>query len=109
MKYEINLLKEVDFSPANEVVEILQNVRTILTTVIGSVPLFRDFAISWDHLDKPLHIARTLMRTAIIDAIIEYEPRCRVASIEFDDTLDDAMEGIMKPRVVIEIGEEEEI
>ena len=108
MKYTVSLLNRIDFSPADEVTEILQNIRTIITTVIGSVPLDRDFGISWDHLDMPLPVAQTLMRTAIIDAIREFEPRATIVSIEFDENTDDAMDGIMKPKVIVSIGEDEE-
>ena len=65
MKYRLTLDKNVDFSPAAEVEEIFQNVRTILTTPKGTVPLLRDFGFSFEHLDKPIHLAQSLTRTIL--------------------------------------------
>ena len=108
MNYIVSLEKEIDFAPNNEVAEILQNIRTILTTRIGSVPLHRDFGITWEHIDKPLPVAQTLMQAAIIDAIIEFEPRAKVVNVEFESNEKDAIEGVLKPRITISIGEDEE-
>lgn len=108
MKYTVTLNGAVDFAPANETAEILQNVRTILVTLIGSVPLFRIFGTSFEHIDEPYPIARALMQSAVIEAIESYEPRARVESVMFDETLPNAMDGILLPRVVVSIGEEEE-
>ena len=38
MNFVVSLNSDVDFAPGTEVVEILQNVRTILATHKGSVP-----------------------------------------------------------------------
>lgn len=108
MDYEITLTKYVNFAPRTEVEEILQNCRTIISTLVGTVPLNRGFGVTWDHLDKPLPIARARMREAVIDAIHEHEPRAVVRSVRFDENIDDVMEGIIRPRVVVTIGEDEE-
>ena len=108
MKYTVTLSGVVDFAPANETAEILQNVRTILITLIGSVPLSRIFGIDWEHIDSPYPVARALMQSAVIEAIESYEPRARVESVTFDETVADSMDGILSPRVIISIGEEDE-
>ena len=108
MIYEVTLDNEVDFAPVTEVDEILQNVRTILKIQQGTVPLDREFGLTWEHIDKPLPIARSLQQAAIIEAIEEYEPRATVQSVEFDNNVTDAMEGILKPRVIVSIGDDEE-
>lgn len=105
MNYEVTLDPKVSFDPVNEVAEILQNVRTILKTRLGSVPLDRDFGLTWEHIDKPLQVAQSLMRTEIIDSIERYEPRAKVVSIEFQSNTDDAMQGILRPIVTVSIGE----
>ncbi|MGN1149985.1 MAG: GPW/gp25 family protein, partial [Sutterella sp.] len=91
----------------DEVREILQNVRTILSTRKGSVPLDRDFGLTWEHVDKPLPVAKMLMRSEVIDAIEAYEPRAKVSSVDFEDDETSAMDGVLKPKVIVEIGEEE--
>ena len=57
---------------------------------------------------SPYPVARALMQSSVIEAIESYEPRARVESVTFDETLADAMDGILCPRVIISIGEEEE-
>lgn len=110
MIYTVTLSGTVDFAPQNEIAEILQNVRTILAGSVGTFPLSRGFGISWEHLDKPLPVVMSLMTAAIIDAVEEQEPRATVQSVEFEDTTeDDAMGGILRPRVKVSIGEDEEI
>ena len=52
-------------------------------------------------------VAKMLMRSEVIDAIEEYEPRATVVSVDFDEDTASAMDGILKPRVVVQIGEEE--
>lgn len=106
-QYTVTLSSQVDFAPSDEVREILQNVRTILSTRKGSVPLGRDFGLTWAHIDKPMPVAKMLMRSEVIDAIEEYEPRATVVSVDFDEDTASAMDGILKPRVVVQIGEEE--
>ena len=53
MKYKVTLDEKINFAPDSEVEEILQNIRTILSTRIGTVPLDRDFGTTWEHIDKP--------------------------------------------------------
>lgn len=108
MKYQVSLNQEINFAPGTETEEILQNVRTILTTCVGSVPLHRDFGISWEHIDKPLPVARSLMQSAVIDAIEQFEPRATVESVTFEESTDDAMAGITRPCVIVSIGTDEE-
>ena len=107
MNYTVTLGGEIDFAPANETIEILQNVRTILSTRVGTVPLDRNFGLTWKHIDKPYLVAKALMTVEIIDVIQKYEPRARVESVEFDESPKNAMEGLLKPRVIVSIGDEE--
>ncbi len=106
--YSVSLSAEIDFAPETTVAEVIQNVRTILATRKGTVPLDRDFGVSWEHLDKPLNLAMPLMKAGIIDAIEEFEPRAKVKSVDFEDDTDNAMEGILQPKVVITIEEDDE-
>ena len=95
-------LEQITFRPANVVVEIMQNVRTIFTTTKYSVPLDRLFGVSATMLDKPMPKAMALLQAEIVAAIHKYEPRCRVVKVEFDGDMD----GRLVPRVRIRIDEE---
>jgi len=103
MNFVVNLDADVDFNPASVVAEVLQNVRTILSTRKGAVPLDRDFGISWEYLDRPIDVAQMLMRSEIIDAVSKYEPRATVESVVFEGSAEDALDGILKPKVTISI------
>lgn len=103
MNFVVNLDADVDFNPASVVAEVLQNVRTILSTRKGSVPLDRDFGISWEYLDRPIDVAQMLMRSEIIDAVSKYEPRATVESVVFEGSAEDALDGILRPKVTISI------
>ncbi len=96
---------DVDFAPEG-VMEILQNVRTILATRKGSVPLDRDFGISWGNVDQSLPAAKMLMRSEVIDAIERHEPRAKVTSVDFAEDVEGAMDGVLKPIVTVQIGGE---
>ncbi len=108
MNYIVPLSGFVNFAPANEAEEVLQNVRTILLSCMGTVPLDRDFSFTWEHIDKPLHEAKIDLKAAILDAIEEYEPRARVVSVKFENNINNALNGVLTPIVTIAIGEEEE-
>lgn len=108
MNYVVTLSKSVNFAPQTEVEEILQNVRTIIATRVGTVPLDRGFGIPYDAVDAPVAVSRALMQSAIIEAIQAYEPRANVKAVYFDESEADAADGIIRPRVVISIGTDEE-
>ena len=105
-KYMVSLNNSVNFEPETETEEILQNIRTILATRIGTVPLHRALGITWEHIDKPYSVAKAMMTVAVLEAIDAFEPRAKVESVEFDETTENIMEGLLKPRVIVSIGED---
>lgn len=92
----------IDFAPASEAAEILQNLRTIIVTTKYSVPLDRDFGIEADMLDKPMAVAQAQLQSEIIMAIKTYEPRVTVTGISFTGTDD----GKLIPKVQVMINGE---
>ncbi len=99
MTYLIDTLDGVDFAPASTVEEILQNVRTIISTVKTSVPLDRDFGIDYSFLDKPTAKAKAMYSSEIIQAVKKYEPRASITSISFSADID----GKLTPKVEVSI------
>ncbi len=71
----------ISFSPVNEIEEILQNVKTIISTPKWSVPLDRSFGIDMSFLDKPATLVESLVKKEIVIAIANYEPRCRLSEV----------------------------
>ena len=80
--------------------EIIRNVQTLLTTPVGTCPLYRDFGLDVSALDYPLDIAQNLIAVAAIEAIEKWEPRVTVKDLTFQpDT-----SGQLKAKVVISSG-----
>ncbi len=100
---------EVDISASTTAVvigatgleEIYQNVRTIITTPKGSVPLDREFGVDQTFLDMPTMAAMTRALPAIVDAVEKYEPRVKVTAVNWIES--DVMDGRMIPQVRIRI------
>ncbi len=99
MNYLIETDKNVNFSPQNEVEEVLQNVRTILSTHKGSVPLDRDFGIDSSYVDTPMPVAKAKLASEIMKAVQKYEPRATITKIDFTGDLN----GTLKPRIEVSI------
>lgn len=93
-------LESVSFGPQSELEEILQNVRTILTTLKGSVPLDRDFGIDGAVLDRPISVVQAILTTEIIEKVEKYEPRVKVKKVSYGG---DAQDGIICPTVRVVI------
>ena len=109
MEYLVSLSEQVDFLPKTVAEEVVQNVRTILDTIVGSVPIERNIGISWDYVGKPMPVAMDMLRIAVNDAIARQEPRAQILSITFDppeNSIEFAEQGILKPRVRIYIDEQ---
>lgn len=85
--------------------EILQNVRTIVTTVKGTVPLDRGFGIDISDLDLPIEISKAKMTAQIMDLVEEYEPRVEVLEVQYRQ---DDLEGRLVPMLTIRLREEGE-
>lgn len=90
---------KVNFNPATEEEEILQNLRTILSTMKFSVPLDRSFGVGADFVDAPTSEARALAENEYFKAIREYEPRAVVESIEWEADI----EGMLTARIEVSI------
>lgn len=99
--YEITLLEKVDFG-ATGISEVIQNVRFILTTMMDSCPMDRDF--SWNPaVDAPMNVAQTRITARVIEAIEAYEPRAEVMSVTFDA---EPLNGRLIPKVRVKIHDE---
>lgn len=92
----------LNLNPETEVEEIIQNVRTILNTMVYTVPYDRRFALFGDYLDNPLPQNKPLAAADIVQAIREREPRAEINEIFFDG---DEITGKLIPIVRIYINE----
>lgn len=88
----------VILDPASDVEEAVQNVRTILATLKGTVPLDRNFGVNCIMLDAPQPAAEAAMTADIIEAITKYEPRAKPVNVQFAI---DHLTGKLAPKVYI--------
>ncbi|MEZ3453532.1 MAG: GPW/gp25 family protein [Oscillospiraceae bacterium] len=82
--------------------EVERNIKTVLSTPIGTCPLYRNFGISIEMLDTPTIVAQNMLTVAIIEAIEEWEPRVQVTDVTVD--MGATVEGKMSAKVVVSIG-----
>lgn len=95
-------LEEVDFL-ATGLKEIMQNIKTIVSTLKGTVPLDRSFGVNSDLIDMPMPKAQSRLTAEIVAAIEKYEPRCKVVKVTFTG---DGIDGILIPKVRVKIDEQ---
>ena len=86
-----------DFTAVDEA-EIYQNLKTLFTTPIGTVPLDRDFGIDFRILDQPLPVARNKYSIELSEKVQRYEPRVSIKALTFEY---EELIGRMYPRVVV--------
>lgn len=79
---------EIDFAPSTEALEILQNCRMIISTIKNSVPLFRQFGLDAENLDKPISLAQATITAEIARQIATYEPRANLKKCTVTGNLD---------------------
>ena len=82
------------------IAEVMQNVRLILTTRRGTVPLDRNFGVSFEFLDSPINLTQAKAEQEIFMQIKKYEPRATLKQIEWAA---DALTGQLSPKVKVEV------
>lgn len=89
-----------DWAPSG-LVEVLQNVKTILTTPIGTQVLDRAFGVDMSYIDRPISIVKNQLIGAVLTAIHKYEKRVEIQDISFLGS--DPLTGHLKVDVVLNI------
>ena len=93
-------MKDINFVPASEYEEILQNVRTIINPLKKTVPMDREFGINGEIIDLPIAAAQAKITGEIVAAVSKYEPRAKVVSVSYEGKETD---GQLLPTVRIRI------
>ena len=75
---------------------VAQNIRMIVLTMAGSLPLDRSFAHDPAYIDAPVPFATARLIARLTDAIEKYEPRVKVESIRLQ-AVDSGMDGHVVP------------
>ena len=95
----LNQPEEIDFNPSDITREILQNVRTILTTYRYSVPLDRELGLNATFLDEAQPRAVALLTSEMTDALAKFEPRAKLREVRIESDSN----GKFWPRVKIRL------
>ena len=66
---------EIQLHESDRIKSILRNISILLRTRQGSVPLYREFGLPMNFLDKPLPVAVPTLIMETREAIMRFEPR----------------------------------
>lgn len=103
MIVEIESLTNIDFG-ATGIEATKQNIAFTLSTFELTCPLDRQFG--WlPALDAPYQIARQQNIARITEAIQTYNQNVEVIQITFEDDVNRALQGKMRPKVKVKINE----
>lgn len=106
MSYTVKAQKEsgLVLVPNTTVEAVLQNVRVIISTIQGEVPLDRTFGLAGKFLDKPINVAQAILVTEVLEALEAREPRAQLVSASFD--YDEDTPGKLIPVVEVKVIDE---
>lgn len=90
---------------ATGLVQLMQEIRTVLSTRKGSVPLDRDFGLDWSILDSPMNAIKPRYVADVARQVEKYVPRVKVVEVRFIPG-GDAVDGIAHPVVRVSIRQE---
>ena len=85
MTYQVNAvdMKKLRLLENNTIASVLQNIAIILSTPRGSVPMYREFGLPQDFLDKPMPVAKVMLISALKETIERWEPRAEFVGVTF--------------------------
>ena len=85
MTYAVSSADEyaLNLSEGNEIDSVLQNIAVLLNTRKGTVPMYREFGLPMEFIDKPLEVAETIAYAEITDALEQFEPRAELKNLSF--------------------------
>ncbi len=98
-----NKTQEYNLQPSTVEEEIAQNIRVILNTIKGTVPLNRNLGLDISFIDEPANTALMRCKFTILEAINKDEPRVEVIDINVQNNKENALNGDFTIEVEVEI------
>jgi hypothetical protein len=92
---------KLTLNETDTVKSVSQNIAIILSTQRGTVPMYRNFGLPMQFVDKPLPVAISMMVAEVTEALSEFEPRATIISISHE--IDPEIPGRIIPTVEVEI------
>lgn len=86
MRYKIrsDQLGEVRLCESDEARSVMQNVQMILGTRRGTVPMYRDFGLQMEFVDRSAPVAENILAAEVREALESYEPRAVLKGVAVD-------------------------
>lgn len=86
MRYTIRSDNKISYNlcEMDEVQSILQNLFLIITTRKGTIPMYREFGIAMNFIDKPIPVAQAIATTEVREAVDEFESRASFIGLSFE-------------------------
>ncbi len=79
------------FQENDTVQSVIQNIALLLNTKKGTIPMYREFGLPMEFIDKPIDVAETMATVEISDALEEFEPRAVLSDLTITKTAEDKM------------------
>ncbi len=102
----MNTQDTYNLMPLSIIEEITQNIKLILTTIKGTVPLDRNFGIDISFLDNPIPKAVMRAKISILETVKKYEPRVEVLKVELINDALNIQDGKVTVKVEVKILDE---
>lgn len=70
---------------------IIQNIALLLNTKKGTVPMYRDFGLPMEFIDKPVDVAETMAVLEVSEALEKFETRAVLKDLSLEKSKDGKM------------------
>lgn len=103
MTHKVNAadLTKIRLNETDPVRSVTQGIAILLKTPKSSVPMYREFGLPMDFLDKPMPVAKSLLQVAVREAVERWEPRAEVVDVTFSANASNP--GELNPTVEVKI------
>ncbi|MCH5195951.1 MAG: GPW/gp25 family protein [Oscillospiraceae bacterium] len=88
------------FQQTDTVKSVLQNIALLLNTKKGTVPMYREFGLAMNFVDKPIDVAETIAFSEITAAVEEFEPRAKVKNVTFEKDANGRMATVVEVEIL---------
>ncbi|MCM1275452.1 MAG: GPW/gp25 family protein [Lachnospiraceae bacterium] len=75
---------EQNFQENDTVRSVIQNIALLLNTKKGTIPMYREFGLPMNFIDKPINVAETMATLEITEALRDFEPRAKLKNLEIN-------------------------
>ncbi len=82
MIYLINSKDDINYSPQNEIEDVVRNVHMILRVTKEEQPLMRDFSLDSDMVDKNIPAIKNRLIGLLMTNLKKYEPRALLKNLD---------------------------